>query len=252
MKQQEWIAVLLAVLVGAVYVTGCGDDPATSTLGNESLTNEKTADGGDEPLEQGRGTVPFSIAQIFIENNATAGDAGIQVFFDADGWKRVNILDPDEHVILDITAKRAFRELGITEVRFESEEPTPAEVLALFPAGEYDFSGLTTDGDRLVGTGFLSHSLPAAPSFTPANGEVLDPNQVVINWGRVTGAERYQVIVENDDLEVSLQADVLDPTTSLRVPPTFLEHGREYKVEVLAIAASGNRTITEGTFNTTP
>ena len=250
MKQQAWIAVLL-VLIGGVLVLGCGEDPTASAFGEAAQSNAKT-DTGDEPLEQGRGSVPFEFSEIFIEQNATDGDAGIQLFFDADGWKQVQILDPDQHVILDMTTKRAFRELGITEVRLESEEPSPAEVLGLFPEGSYEFTGLTLDGERLVGEGFLSHSLPPAPAFTPANGQVVDPNQVEISWGRIAGAERYQVIVENDELAVSLQADLLDPTTSLRVPPTFLEHGREYKVEVAAIAGTGNRTLTESTFNTTP
>jgi len=37
---------------------------------------------------------------------------------------------------------------------------------------------------------------------------------------------------------------------SLKVPPEFLTAGAEYTFEVLAIAANGNRTITEGTFVT--
>ena len=228
-------------LLSALLIAGCSEEPTRSDELAAAL-NQKTAD-GDPVREATRGgQLPFADARIFIEFNATADDACIQVFFDAEAWKQVQILNPSDK----------FQELGLTELRFESDEPSPAEVLALFPSGSYGFTGVTLEGDRLVGSSNLSHSLPAAPVFTPSEGEVLDPDAVTIEWNRVAGAERYQVIVENDDLAVAMEVEVLDPTISLQVPPTFLEGGREYKVEVLAIAGSGNRTISEGTFNTTP
>jgi hypothetical protein len=36
------------------------------------------------------------------------------------------------------------------------------------------------------------------------------------------------------------------------VPSEFIQASAEYKLEVLAIEASGNQTITEGGFTTTP
>jgi hypothetical protein len=245
-------SISLLLLIAAALVPGCDDEPLSSPdIAAGSLLQK--SDDQDPVLEATRGgQLPFADAQIFIEFNSTADDAGIQVFFDAEAWKQVQIQNPRDKLILDITTKREFHELGLTELRFESDEPSPAEVLALFPAGNYAFKGVTLEGDHLVGSSTLSHSLPGAPVFTPSEGEVLDPDEVTIEWNRVSGAERYQVIVENDDLAVAMEVEVLDPTTSLHVPPTFLDGGREYKVEVLAIAGNGNRTITEGTFNTEP
>jgi hypothetical protein len=39
--------------------------------------------------------IPFSQTRIIIETNATAGDAGIQIFLDATGWKSLEISDPN-------------------------------------------------------------------------------------------------------------------------------------------------------------
>jgi hypothetical protein len=49
-----------------------------------------------------------------------------------------------------------------------------------------------------------------------------------------------------------MEVTVPSSVTSLHVPPTFLAPNTLYKAEVLAIAPSGNRTITEGTFSTGP
>ena len=91
-----------------------------------------------------------------------------------------------------------------------------------------------------------------APNFTPSQGEVVDPDDAVIEWDPIAGVDRYQVIVETDANHLSLEVSLAPSTTSLRVPPTFLVPNTEYKAEVLAIAPSGNRTIAEGTFVTGP
>ena len=74
----------------------------------------------------------------------------------------------------------------------------------------------------------------------------------MITWDPIPGIARFQVIVENEDLGVSFTIDLAASVTELRVPPTFLQPGTEYKAEVLAIAGTGNRTIAEGTFKTLP
>ena len=58
--------------------------------------------------------------------------------------------------------------------------------------------------------------------------------------------------MENADLGVNMVVDLKPPVTSLQVPPTFLQPNTAYQAEVLAIAANGNRTITEGRFVTRP
>ncbi|MCK4773537.1 MAG: hypothetical protein KAT30_02085 [Candidatus Krumholzibacteria bacterium] len=49
-----------------------------------------------------------------------------------------------------------------------------------------------------------------------------------------------------------MEVDVSGDTDELKVPENFLEEGAEYKAEVLSISENGNKTITEGFFNTLP
>jgi hypothetical protein len=62
----------------------------------------------------------------------------------------------------------------------------------------------------------------------------------------------FQLIVADEEAGTELTVDLPGDVTSLRIPQGFLEAGTEYKVEVLAIAENGNKTITEGTFVTMP
>jgi len=142
--------------------------------------------------------------------------------------------------------------LGLTELRCESEEPSLAEVLAEFPAGEYEFEGTTVDGEALDGSAVLSHDLPPAPSFSPSNGELVDRNNTVVTWTAIPGVAGSQVIVEQPDLDVSMAVDLSASTTSLHVSPTFLQPNTAYKAKVIADSTNGNRTISEGTFITMP
>jgi hypothetical protein len=58
------------------------------------------------------------------------------------------------------------------------------------------------------------------------------------------------VIVEREDEARTFQVDLPATATSVTIPPEFLEANTGYKVEVLAIEASGNQTITEVSFQT--
>ncbi|MGH2609771.1 MAG: hypothetical protein ACRDHF_11895 [Tepidiformaceae bacterium] len=91
-----------------------------------------------EPAE-----TPFDAARIFLEFNSTDNDLGVQVLLDGDAWKRLEILDPRGRNILDISASGTLGSLGLTELFFESAEPSPEEVLGLFRAGKYEFEGET-------------------------------------------------------------------------------------------------------------
>jgi hypothetical protein len=200
--------------------------------------------------------IPFDEAQLFIEFNSTDNDAGIQVFLDAEDWELLRIRSPHGQKILQILATGGLGELGLTELRFESAEPSPflpdREILALFPEGDYEFEASTLEGDVLVGTATLSHALPPAPSFSPCDGALVDLDNTVIDWETIAGVVGYEVIVENEELGVSMAVVLPASKTSLQVPPGFLEPDTEYKAEVLAIAANGNKTITECLFQTMP
>ena len=198
-------------------------------------------------------------ADIHIEINDTDGDAGIQIFLDAEGWRKMVVRDPDRNVILHIQGAGSVGFQGITELFLESAEPSFDEqplgdFLALFPAGIYRFRGRTTDGRRLRGRAELTHILPAAPILIfPVGGEEVDPKNAVFMWflvpdpagGEIVG---YHVVVECEEPDlVKFEVDVGPAVDSITVPPEFLV-GEECKWEVLATEESGNQTISEDEF----
>ncbi len=239
----------LAVLVLTLLV-GC-KQPTTIA---ESETQDLTAELGpntDEDDDDYGAVIPFDDAEVFFEFNTTDNDLGLQIFLDAEGWKKVKVSDPNGHKIVQFLTAGNLSELGITELRFESAEPSPAEVLALFPPGEYEFRGKTVEGDRLGSTGELSHDFLPAPTFSPSDGQEVDPNNTIVTWN-APGAEQVEVIIENEDTGDVFDVIVSGAITSLNVPPQFLQPDTEYKIEILAIADNGNRTIAESDFVTMP
>jgi hypothetical protein len=212
---------------------------------------ESVAESGQKAsaLETSAQVMPFDIAEVFFEFNSTDDDMGFQVFLDAEGWERVNLTDPRGNQVTRLLAEGKLAEIGITELRFESAEPSPAQVLRRFPPGQYTFRGQTVEGGTLVSRAMLSHRLLPAPSISPRNGQVVDPRNTVVRWN-APGAERVEIIIEQDDLGHIFDVIVSGSTTRLTVPPQFLRPGKEYKIEILSIAENGNRTIAESTFRT--
>jgi hypothetical protein len=220
----------------------------TESEPGSAATDAELEAAGAEDVETA--AVPFADAELFFELNSTDDDLGLQLFLDTDdGWKRVRVLDPDRKDMLLFQTAGRLSELGITELRFESAEPSPEEVLALFPPGEYRFRGQTVEGDFLASSATLSHDFPPAPTFTPADGEVVDPRNTVVEWN-APEAEQVEIIIEQDELEHVLDVTLSGDTRRLRVPAQFLRPGMEYKIEVLSTGENGNRIISESTFRT--
>ncbi|WDD99829.1 hypothetical protein [Thalassomonas actiniarum] len=112
--------------------------------------------------------LPLSEAQLFFELNDTDGDLGIHGKADGDAWKRLRIESPNDRVLLDIKVKSRLKKQGLTELFFESAEPTfdeldPDKFFRRFPEGEYEIEAITLDGEELEGEVMLSHVIPAAP-----------------------------------------------------------------------------------------
>jgi hypothetical protein len=219
-------------------------------------------------------TIQLDDSEIYIEINWTDGDAGIHIFLDGEGWDRMEVFDPDGIRIVDVMAEGSVGTQGITELFFESAEPSFEEqpldeFLDLFPAGQYRFEGRTTpDEDRLRGTAMLTHNLPCAPTDVEA-GENPD-GDFIISWTAVTtklDIEDGTVVCGEDPITIARQVVVFeferngtgethvlnfelpDTATEVTVPPEFLDGlagiPGEYKAEVIAIESSGNATITE-------
>jgi hypothetical protein len=238
---------LLALL--ALLACDKSQTPAESLNGSGS--------GGDSSqeaatvLENSVASSPFDKAQVFLEFNTTDDDMGFQVFLDAEGWRNVSLTDPRGNRIGRIVAEGPLGQIGITELRFESAEPSPEDVLSRFRAGEYKFRGETVEGASLASNVRLSHTLLDAPTFSPRNGQVVDPRNTVVRWN-APGAGRVEIILEHDELGHVFDVTLSATTRRLTIPPEFLRRGTEYKIELLAIAGNGNRTIAESTIRTAP
>jgi hypothetical protein len=212
--------------------------------------------------------VRLADARLKFEINSTDRDGGVQVFLDAEQWKRMSIYDPKGHRIFTTVTKGIMAKQGGTELFLESAEPTfkqlplPA-LLDRWPAGRYQFRGRGLEGERLVGSARLTHQLPKGPKLqSPIEGSgPQDPRSTVLRWRRVPPPKHsriiaYQVIVEHDTEIKALPTitlDVMMPPRAnhLRVPRGFLKRDTEYDWEVLAIEASGNQTISSAEFTTT-
>ena len=200
----------------------------------------------------------LAISRIYIEYNSSANDLGFHVSLDGENWESLKIVNPAGTTIFEVAGKGGYEGLGLTELFFEGAEPNLdefplADLLARFPEGRYRFIGVTVGGAALTGTGTLSHAVPAGPLVSAE----VDGDSVIIRWDPVTAPAEilpdkrisivgYQVIVES--FQVTLPASA----TEVMLPREFvgsLAPG-EHPFEVLAIDASGNQTITEGTYET--
>jgi hypothetical protein len=212
----------------------------------------------------------FSKSKLIIEFNSSAEDIGVQVLLDGEPWRKLAIFTPSDLKVLDVLAQRSLRKQGLTEFFFESSEPSLAEVpleefLARFPEGEYEFEGLTVEGEAIEGVATFTHVIPAGPEIISPVSEtedlpVVDTEDFEIEWVPVTetifGSEDieivgYQVIVEQVEPLRVFSIHLPASATSVEVPEEFFaQKGTLHKFEVLAIEAGGNQTITEGEFLT--
>ena len=119
--------------------------------------------------------IPFDVAKVFFQLNDTDGDLGFHAFIDGEPWKNLEIESPDERTLLDIRTRSKLRLQGLTELRFESAEPTfdeldPSEFFSRFPEGIYEVEAETLEGDELESEVEISHVLPAPPENLRVSG----------------------------------------------------------------------------------
>ncbi len=227
----------------------------------------------DEALE-------YDEADIFFELNNTDGDLGIHALIDGDAWRRLQIRDPNGRSLLRVATRGRLTHQGLTEIFFESAEPTfdellPEEFFHRFPEGEYTILGRTLDGEEIFSESEITHLMPAPPENITVSGvdaaEDCDveplpavSTPVVISWDPVTMSHpdlgrtgepievtNYQVVVEREEPELLLLSVELPPgATSFEVPEDFtdLDSGDGFKFEILVREESGNQTAVESCF----
>ena len=224
-------------------------------------------------------TTPFEIADIFFELNSTAGDVGVHVSLDGESWKILRVQDPGGREIVELEPKRGAKTIGLTELFFEGSEPPLVDVsfarfLELFPQGDYRFLGVTTGNQLLRSTDPLTPELPCPVEVvSPPPTTPVAPDQVVIRWKPAPGLFNPDsgICKKNQDVELiryEVIAEIVNEATGflrhytvelsagateLPVPLAFIKEGlgskgTEFRLEVIAIEDTGNKTITEATF----
>ena len=221
---------------------------------------------------------PFDVAELFFELNDTDGDLGIHALVDGDAWKYLEIEDPRDRKMLNIIVRGRLRRQGLTELFFESAEPSfdelsPKRFFRRFREGEYDIEGITIEGEERESEVWLSHVLPAPPK--PSVNEVAAAKDcdaappvvsapVTIAWDPVTMSHdeigksgvsidvvNYEVVVEIDETPWKTSTILPPDATSFVVPQEILALGLEegeIKFEVLVREASYNQTAVESCF----
>jgi hypothetical protein len=225
------------------------------------------------------GAEAFSKASLYFELNHTDGDLGIHAQVDGDPWRVLAIDDPGGARLLDIDVKARLRTQGLTELSFESAEPTfdklpPKEFFARFPEGEYKITGTTLDGKALASLAKLSHVIPAPAANIRVSGAAVPKDcekgpvpsaaqPVVITWSPVTAShpdlgkagpvrvEKYEVVVGREKpTPLSFSVELPGTATSFEVPKNFvaLAGAEPFKLEILGRATNGNQTAIESCF----
>jgi hypothetical protein len=122
--------------------------------------------------------IPFAEAELFFELNDTDGDLGIHALIDGDAWKKLEIEDPRERKMLTVHVQGRLRRQGLTEIFFESAEPTfdelsPEDFFKRFPKGTYEIEGTTLEGEELESEVELTHVMPAPVDGITLKGSVI-------------------------------------------------------------------------------
>ena len=153
--------------------------------------------------------------------------------------------------MLNIFVQGRLRRQGLTELFFESAEPTFDELstkrfFRRFPEGEYEIEGTTLDGEELESEVFLSHVMPAPPvvylnddfaaeSCEADLPEVIVGEPVIISWDLVTESHpglgkfgdievhNYEVVVEIDETPWKTSIILPPNATSFQIPPEILD-----------------------------
>jgi hypothetical protein len=218
---------------------------------------------------------PFDVAELFFELNDTDDDLGIHSAIDGGTWTSLDVKGP-LHPLLSIATNGRLRSQGLTELAFESAEPTfeelhPNHFFRRFPEGIYEFSARAQDGGNFRSRVRLSHVMAAPPNATVSDLEAADGcdaplpeviSPVLIEWDPVTRSHprigkdgpvkisRYQFFVEQGDTKLSV--DLAPTVTEFEIPRSITDAGGEFKFEIIARTSTGNNTAIESCFRVRP
>ena len=193
---------------------------------------------------------PFELMSVRMEQNATDEDA--EVVFEATGDKglvKLTVVSPDGRSVIDFSAPAGS--MGIRQFRLESPEPGDiASLKEAYPEGVYRFTGTTSTGTKLAGETKLSHALPPVASIVGPRGGGVAAEKLEINWAPVEGVAAYVVSIEQEEMNLSVEARLPATASRFRVPDGFARPGTAYKLAVGAVMESGNASFVEKTITT--
>ena len=221
--------------------------------------------------------IPFDVAEVFFELNDTDGDLGIHALIDGGPWKQIEIEAPDERIMMQIRLRNRLRRQGLTELFFESAEPTfdvlaPRVFFRRFPEGTYEVEGLSLDNEELESETEVTHLIPAPAGNLTINGQAVPEDcdegpvpsvsePLTLQWDPVLLSHpelgrtnepievvNYQVAIEREEPPLQLTFDLGPDVTSVELPFGVTSPGDEIKVEILAREASFNQTGVESCF----
>jgi len=199
-------------------------------------------------------SVPFSVANVRFEQNATDGD--VEVVFEVkggdEGLLNLEIVTPDGRTIIDFKAPDASN-LGIRQFRFESPEPTDVQGMkAAYPEGVYKISGKSASGVKFYNEVILHHELPATTSFMApaADAEGVNIKEQVITWAPVKNIAAYMIYLEQEEQDLSVTAKLAGSVNQFAVPNGFLQENTEYKLGIGTVSDTGNISFIETSFTT--
>ena len=233
MRRASLFTILVAILFAVVSIS-----QQVGAKGRNKLQKKiKKLENGSQPFEE---------VDIYLE----VGDGEFEVIISADSeepLRKLTVTAPNDNRVVEIKSKD-LAELSLSEISLETSLSSIGQIQAAYPEGTYLFSGRTAAGEKLFGRASLSYQILPAPSFSPSDGEEIDPDDFEIEWDAVTGAAGYIVEVENDDLGVSIEAELGPEILSFEVSDDVLEPGEEYEVEVGAVHENGNVSVAESSF----
>lgn len=225
------------------------EDYSFSTQGDPLTPEEESDDFGD-----------FENLQFLVVYNATDNDA--QVIIEAEAQDdtilvELNITDPLGEVIHQISFEDK-EDLGITDVLYESSEPSIIELEEDFPAGEYTFNALLIDdSDEEVeaeGKIILDYLvLPAPMILFPLEEQagIFAQEPMTISWSGIDDeAETIILEIEADESGQTFSVELPIDATEFTVPADWLSPDTVYVIDLEVEHENGNLTAVDVEFRT--
>lgn len=196
---------------------------------------------------------PFEDPTIAVVYSGPDKDAQLLISAGANGQpiRSLSLRAPNGRQVIDTTFADP-RGLGQSDARFETPEPTLAELKRTYPAGTYHWVGHTVRGQRLASTTRLIYSLPEVPVITTPTPDAtgLPTSELRVGWDRVTGAKKIHLEIEQVKTDRVLTIDLDGAASSFVVPDQFLASGLKYTLDVKAVGTNGNVAVADVDFHT--